>query len=224
MAVQAGTSQQKAVIEVVICFLTAVCLAGMAGRRMALLAQRGRPLDQHGLVVAAVRPVAQGAVLGSRRVFPQEWPAFFGMAQIAGQIDARALQQEIVVAIVRVVATAAGHAAEPQWMAAGFKGVGAFLGMAGKTGFLLHQGIENPVAFCVDLVAGGTGQVFTLVGTAEPGQPPPGFMTAQAHLVLFGHRRRGAGSEGDRGIAVLAPALGARMFLAGPMAGFALQI
>ena len=77
-------------------------------------------------MVAAVRPVAQGTVLGGRRVFPQERPAFFGMAQIAGQVDARALEQEIVVAIVRVVAAAAGHAAEPQWMAAGFKGVSAF--------------------------------------------------------------------------------------------------
>lgn len=96
--------------------------------------------------------------------------------------------------------------------------------MTGKTGFLLRQGIENPVALSVNLVAGGTGQVFTLMGTAEPGQAPPGFMTAQAYLVLFVHRRRGAGSEGDRGIAVLAPALGACMFLAGPMAGFALKI
>ena len=79
---------------------------------MALLAQQWRPLDQQGRVVAAVWLMAQRAVLRGRRVLPQEWPALFSVAEIAGQIDGRALQQEIVVAIVRIMATAAGHAAE----------------------------------------------------------------------------------------------------------------
>ena len=96
--------------------------------------------------------------------------------------------------------------------------------MTGETGLHLRLGIENPVAFCVDLVARCTGNFFTLVSTAEPSQASPGFMAAQADLVLFGHRRLGVDSEGDRRIAVPAPALGSRMFLAGTMAGFALKV
>ena len=84
----------------------------MACRRMALLAQQWRPLVQQGRVIAAVWLMAQRAVLGGRRVLPQERPALFRVAEIAGLINGRALQQEIIVAIVRVMATAAGHAAE----------------------------------------------------------------------------------------------------------------
>jgi hypothetical protein len=134
------------------------------------------------------------------------------------------LQQEVVIAIVGVVAVAAGHGAETQWMAAEFKHIRAFFWMTGETGLYLRQGIENPVALCMDLVAGCTGNIFTLVCAAEPPQAPAGFMAAQAYLVLFGCRRLGADTESDRRIAVPTSALSARMFLAGPMAGFALKI
>lgn len=157
-------------------------------------------------------------------MFPQERPAFLCMAQVTGEIDGGTLQQEIVIAVVRVVATAAGHAAESQWVAARFKGVGTLLLMAVKTGFLLRQGFKNPVALCVDLVAGRTGQVFALMRAAEPAQPGAGFVTAQANLVLLGYRCFGAGAESDRWIPVLTPALGARMLLARTMTGFTLQI
>ena len=119
MAVQTGSPQQKAVFFAVY-FLTAVCVAGVACRRMALLAQQGRPLDQQERVVAAVWLVAQRAVFGGRRVLPQEWPALFRMTEITGLIDGRALQQVIVVAIVRVMAVTAGHVAETQRMATWF--------------------------------------------------------------------------------------------------------
>ncbi len=168
--------------------------------------------------------VAQRAVLGSRRVLPQERPALFCMTDITGYIHGRALQQEVIVAIVGVVAIAAGHGAETQWMAAEFKHIRAFFWMTGETGLYLRQGIENPVALCMDLVAGCTGNIFTLVCAAEPPQAPAGFMAAQAYLVLFGCRRLGADTESDRRIAVPTSALVARMFLAGSMAGFALKI
>ena len=120
MAVQAGSSQQKAVVEVVIHFLTAVSHAGVARRRMALLTQQRRSFDQQGRVVTAVWLVAQSAILGGRRVLPQERPALFRVAEIAGLIDGRPLQQEIVVAIVWIMAIAAGHVAETQGMATWF--------------------------------------------------------------------------------------------------------
>ena len=120
MTVQAGSSEQKAVVEVVVHFLTTVSTAGVTCRRMALLAQQWRSLDQQGRVVAAMWLVAQCAVLGGRRVFPQKWPALFRMTEITGLIDGRALQQEIVVAIVRVMAAATRHVAETQRMATWF--------------------------------------------------------------------------------------------------------
>jgi hypothetical protein len=146
------------------------------------------------------------------------------MAEVAGQINGRALQQEVVIAIVWVVAVAAGHGAETQWMAAEFKHIRAFFGMTGEAGLDLRQGFENPVALCVNLVAGCTGNFFKLVCAAEPSQAPAGFMAAQANLVLFGCGRLGVDTESDRRIAVPTSALGARMFLAGSMAGFALKI
>ena len=157
-------------------------------------------------------------------MLPQERPALFRMAGVAGQIDGRALQQEVVITIVGVVAVAAGHAAETQWMATEFKHIRAFFWMTGDTGLHLRQGIENPVAFCVDLVTGCAGNIFTLVCAAEPTHTSPGFMAIQTYLVLFGCRRLGVETEGDRRIAVPAPALGASMFLAGPMTGFALKL
>jgi len=157
MAVQAGASQQEAVVEVVVCFLAGVSLAGVAGRRVALLAQDGWPLDQQGRVVAAVRLVAQRAVLGGRCVLPQERSAFFRVAEKTGCVDSRTLQQKVVVAIVRIMAAAAGHAAKTQWMAAGFQSVRAFIRMAGETGLLLFQCIEHRVSPGMHLVTGRTG-------------------------------------------------------------------
>jgi hypothetical protein len=96
--------------------------------------------------------------------------------------------------------------------------------MASETGLLLRQGIQYPVAFRVDLVTGCTAKVFTLMHASEPAQAPPGLMTAQAYLILISCRGLGGVAEGDRRKTVLTPALCTCMFLAGAMAGFALEI
>jgi len=95
----------------------------MARWRMALLTKQWWPFHKQGGVIAAVRSVAKSAVFRSRRVFPQKGPAFLCVADVAGFIDGRLLQQKIVVAIVRIVAIAACHAAESQWMIAGLPGI-----------------------------------------------------------------------------------------------------
>ena len=84
MAIQAGAAKQETVVEVVVYFLAGISHAGMPCWRMALLAQQGWALDQQRRVVAAVWPVAQRAVLGGRRVLPQERPTLFRMADITG--------------------------------------------------------------------------------------------------------------------------------------------
>ena len=96
--------------------------------------------------------------------------------------------------------------------------------MTGETGFLLLQCIENPVTFGMDLVTGCTGHAFTLMRAAEPGRPGAESMTAQAYLVLLGHRCRRAGTERYRRVTISTPAFGARMFFSGAVAGFALKI
>jgi len=46
MAVQARAAKQEAVVKIVVYFLAGISLAGMASRRMALLAQQGWASDQ----------------------------------------------------------------------------------------------------------------------------------------------------------------------------------
>jgi hypothetical protein len=86
MAIQAGAAQQETVVEATLRLITCVSHARVTGGRVALLAQQGWTFDQQGRVVASMRPVTQGAILGSRRVFPHKGAAFFGMTGITGLI------------------------------------------------------------------------------------------------------------------------------------------
>ena len=111
----------------------------MSRRRMALLAKQGRAFFEKGRMIAAMRLVAQRAILRGRRVFPQVWSLLFCMAGEAGFVDSRLLQQEIVVAVVRVVTVTAGHVAKAQRVTAGFQDIGTAPGVAIETGLLLRQ-------------------------------------------------------------------------------------
>ena len=62
---------------------------GMARHRMALLAQQRRILLQPRLIDRTVRVMAQGAVLGHRRMLPQERAALFRVAGVAGLVHRR---------------------------------------------------------------------------------------------------------------------------------------
>ena len=76
---------------------------------MTLLAQaRPRNLQQE-VIVRAVRIVTVQAILGHRRVLPQERPALLGMALEASLVDGRRLQQVFAVAAVRIMAIRAHH-------------------------------------------------------------------------------------------------------------------
>jgi hypothetical protein len=224
VAIEAGPTQHEAIAEVVICQFGRVGHAGMAGRRVALLAQQRRPADQHRQVVAAVRPVTERAILGCRRMLPQEWAALFRVAEIAGLVDGRLAQQRVIVAVVRVVTAGAGHAAEPQWMVAGAVDVSLALLVATETGLLLCQRIEDAVPAAVDLVAGRAGQVLGFVRAPEPAQPAVTLVALQANCILFGCRRGSALTEHDHGLYIAAPTLGSGMILARAVAGFALQL
>ena len=91
MTVQAGAAKQESVFEAIVCVLAGISPAGVARRRVALLAKQRRTPDQQGRVVTTMWPVAQSTVFGNRRMFPQERPALFRMTAITGQIDGGAL-------------------------------------------------------------------------------------------------------------------------------------
>lgn len=146
------------------------------------------------------------------------------MAGVAGLVDGRLLQQEFVVAIVRVMAITTGHSAETQRVAAGLERVRPAPLVAAKTSLLLGQGIENPVSFAVDLVAGRARYFFSLVCTAEPAQPAVGFMAAQTDLVLLGRWGRGTCSKCKHRQHHTTGPLGTGMIFARAVAGLALEV
>ena len=71
--------------------------AAIGGARMetgcvTTLAQPGPAVLQQIFVIGTMRDMAIGAVFGHRLVFPQERPAFLGVAVVAGFVNRRADQ------------------------------------------------------------------------------------------------------------------------------------
>ena len=86
--------------------------AGMPDRQvMALLAKVGPCGDEELVVIGAMYGVAVGAVLAYRCVFPQERPAFFGVAGVSDGVGTFRFQQRFGGTAVRIVAVDAGHLA-----------------------------------------------------------------------------------------------------------------
>ena len=86
---------------------------------MALLTEQRWPLSQHGRVVTAVGVVTQSTVFAHRGVFPQYRPAFFGVAGVAGIVDAGFGQLKFIQTAVGIVTIRARHLTKPQRMTAG---------------------------------------------------------------------------------------------------------
>ena len=77
--------------------------------RVALLAEERNRRDQQRALIRAVGCVAVEAVLTHRRMFEQEWSAFFRMALIARLVDRIGLEQRAGQGAVRIVAVIAAH-------------------------------------------------------------------------------------------------------------------
>lgn len=164
---------------------------------MTLLAQQGRTLFQQGEMITAMRVVAQAAVFGNRRVFPQEGATFFSVAVKTGVVDRRTGQQSVVVTIMGVMAVRAGHFPEPERMAAAPVGFRAGPLMAGKTHILLCQLVHHRITLLMHLVATRAGHLLFFVHAACPGQGDAVIVTGRADFI---HRiHRGFGIECYRG-------------------------
>jgi len=103
-------------------------------------------------------------------MLPEKRPTLFSVTGVARLVNGGLLQQEIVVALVRVVTVAACHFAKAQWMVAGAERIGLPVGMTGEARVLLGKRVEDTVDFEMNLVTGGAGNVFSFVSAAEPAQ------------------------------------------------------
>lgn len=153
VAIKASAPQQKPIVEAVARQLRGISGTWMIHWRMALLAKLRWTPHQHGVVVAAMRAMTQGAVFRSRCMFPEKRAALFGVTVKTGVVDARLAQEKIIIAIVRVVTITAGHIAEAQGMVAGAESVRLAVGMTTKTSLLLEERVEYRVCLAMNLVA-----------------------------------------------------------------------
>jgi len=187
MAIEAATPEHESVDGRIIDLVTGIGHAGMARRGVALLTQQRRPAREKGWMVASVGLVAECAIFRHRSVLPQKRPALLGVTGKAGFIDRGLAQEILVIAIVWIVAAGAGHVSETERVTAGFQAIAAAFLVAAETHFLLRHGVEDPVVFDVNPMAGGAGQIGALVGAAEPAQPAMVLVAVEAHPVLTAH-------------------------------------
>ena len=163
--------------------------------------------------------VAQGAVLGDRRVLPEQRAALFGMAAVAGLVDGRLVQHRHGRRAVRAVAVAAAHQAEAHRMRRRLVEVGALLRVAGHADLGLGRLGEHRVVAGVQLVAVGAGELVAVVRADMPGGAGAALVAAEARLVAFLRGQERARLEAvDRGLRALD-----RVSRARPVAGLALQ-
>ena len=131
-------------------------------------------------------PVAQGARFGNRCVFPQEGATLLSVTAIARVIGVISFQQEVVAAVMNIMAIATGHVACPQRMPGRLVGVRAGPLVAGKTHFLLFNRVKYRVTFTVNVVTGHTGNAGTFMRAAKPAEICVVLMTAETGTVLLG--------------------------------------
>src|SRR5262245_16755301 len=158
--------------------------AAVAGRLVALLAQVGQAHAQQARVGAAMRVVADRAVLLHRRVVAHERPALLHVAGVTGVADRVAHHHRWPDRAVRVVAVGAGDLALTDRVARGPVDVGALILVAGEAHGHLGDLVADRVLCGVDLVACRARGVLGCVHAALPVDAPPALVAGEAHLVL----------------------------------------
>lgn len=121
-------------------------------------------------------------------MLPQERLALLGMTGVTGVVDGGALQQKVIIAVMRIVTVGTGHFAKTERMAAAAVRFRPGPWVTGETGLLLGQQIKYGVPCSMYLMAAGTGHIFLFVRAAKPAQSAIGFVTIHAYPVLFCRR------------------------------------
>ena len=112
--------------------------------------------------------MADGAVFGSRLVFPQERTALVGMTGVAGLVDGIANQIALAGGAMRVVATRAAHLAFAQRMTEGLGQTGALILVAGQADVGLSGLVEDRILRHMRRMATHARDVLHLVLAALP--------------------------------------------------------
>lgn len=168
MAVKAVLAQQVLVGAATGQALTAVGLAGVECRGMALLAEGGPTGDQQRLVDGAMRLVTQTAILRRRGVFPKKGAAFIRVAAETIVIDRNLTQRRMTNTAVGVVAVHAGGLAFRDGVARRKMQLRAHLRVtisANFVGFLFSQ---HKIFLLVGVMAAVAADVLLFVLAAHP--------------------------------------------------------
>ena len=118
---------------------TAINPTGMALGNMALLAEIWLTGNQQVLVIRPMWGMAVAAVFLHGGMFPQEWATFLGVTAVTGIVDIIFGEQEVVIAVVHIVAIAAAHVAKTQRVPRRLEGVGTCALVAIEADFLLPE-------------------------------------------------------------------------------------
>src|SRR4249919_1404750 len=125
MTVQAGATEQEGRRISIGQSRAGAGDARVASLRVALLAEQWGPLDEQRRVDGAMRRVAIGAILGDRRVLPQDRTALLGVTAVAGLVQRGLDQQFRCHRAMNFVAGAALHLREAHRMHRGLVELGA---------------------------------------------------------------------------------------------------
>ena len=158
--------------------------AAMPHRRMAFLTKLRRSSGKQGGLVRAVGHVADHAVLGRRRMLPQERPSFLGMAGDARFVDAVAQGQRLADPTVWVVAIATNQLAVAHRMRRALESVRQHVAVAASTYLRLFGGHSHRIGLGMDAVAVATREIRLLVRAPRPMHALVGFMASEAKPVL----------------------------------------
>ena len=131
-----------------------------------------------------MRGVAGGAVLLHRLVTPQERAAPLGMAGITGLVDRVLRHEHGSDRSVRVVTVRAPHLTDRQRMRRDPVNLGTLRLVAREARFLLRQAVHDAILRRVDHMAGGAGNIATLVFTPRPVLALSAGVTAEAGFRL----------------------------------------
>lgn len=192
-------------------------------RVTALAKKRGAPRE-HARMVRSVRVMAVRAVLGYRRVLPQERTTFLRVTLEAGIVHALPHELQLRCRAVRAVTGGTGHFAFIQGVRIRFQRVAFAEGMTFVALVGLRRRPEHRIIGGVNLMTAGTADFIVVMRAAVPGEADIGFMTAEAHSVLYVDACRRVGGETYDRLSLLSAPDPAGMHATGTVAGFTLQL
>lgn len=224
MTVQAGLPQQLLGSPEGWRIIAAVQAARVERILMAVLAEKGRALQQQAVDDRTVGIMAIVAAVRHRFMLPQEGTALLGMAIGAGITHRFEGQQGVSSRTMGIMAIRAGQQAFiHRVMRAHAELRPLLLVTSGAHSGLCGRG-QYRVTRSMQVVTVGTGQSGELVLAAHPVGSRILFMAAEAHVVLYLDRRHRPGRLATVELYAHRQPVGTPVFRAGPVAGLTVMV